>query len=96
MSKETQTEADVMVHERAEIMIVASKNIFIEEKVLWKDANVGSWINLWVLNNSKEMVNGLFLKHSAKKTMISSITTSVLRKIIFLPFGEIKFSLQAD
>lgn len=37
------------------------------------------------------MVNGLFLKHSAKKTMISSITTSVLRKIIFLPFGEIKF-----
>lgn len=42
MSKETQTEADVMVHERAEIMIVASKNIFIEEKVLWKDVNVGS------------------------------------------------------
>lgn len=42
MSKETQTEADVMVHETAEVMIVASKNIFVQEKVLWKDVNVGS------------------------------------------------------
>lgn len=43
----------------------------------------------WVLNNSKEMVNGLFLKHSAKKKQLWK--TSVLRKIIFLPLGEIKF-----